>query len=58
MKKRRHCVAFLMMGFGFSLCLLVVADHYHFWSPKMAAEPPMVDFIVQSAYCFSGQPCV
>jgi hypothetical protein len=33
-----------LVSFGFLLCLLVLADHYHFWSPKMAVESLSVDF--------------
>ena len=43
MTKRSQCSA-ILIAFGFALCLLVIADRHHFWSPKMAVEPLSVDF--------------
>jgi hypothetical protein len=34
----------ILIACGFILCLLVIADRYHFWSPKMEVEPLTVDF--------------
>ena len=36
---KRSLLSALLIVFGFILCLLVIADRYHFWSPKMAVEP-------------------
>ena len=33
-----------LLSFGIILCLLVIADRRHFWSPSMSVEPQAVDF--------------
>lgn len=43
MTNRTLC-SILLTVFGIVLCLLVIADNTHFWSPQMAVESLTVDF--------------